>query len=221
MNRDAWYFQKDIVKDYETYYQQKYRRADRSEKALLNKLLDNLGETESLLEVGCGTGHFTRWFDSLGLDCVGFDLSDLMLGEAKKLWTNGTLLQGESAFMPFKNKSFDVVAFIACLVYMPDPLKVIREASRVARKGIIFGLINRWSLPTVRRMIQLKMGKNPYYRKAKFYSILDIKQMLHEALGNAYTISYWDTTVFPNSLEEMQSSLFPFGAFLGVAVKLR
>jgi len=221
MQRDAWYFQKDIVEDYESFYQQKYRRADRSEKALLKTLLENLGETESLLEVGCGTSHFTRWFESLGLECVGLDLSDLMLREAKKMWTNGTLLQGNSSLMPFKNKSFDAVAFIACLVYMPDPVKVIREASRVARKGIIFGLINRWSLPTVRRMVQLKMGKNPYYRNAKFYSILDIKQMLYDALGDAYKIPYWDTTVFPNNMEETRSSLFPFSAFLGVAVKLR
>jgi ubiquinone/menaquinone biosynthesis C-methylase UbiE len=221
MQRDAWYFQKDIVKGYESFYQQKYRRADRSEKALLKRLLDHLEETESLLEVGCGTSHFTRWFESLGLECVGLDLSDLMLREAKKLWTKGTLLQGESSLMPFRSKSFDVVAFIACLVYMPDPIKVIREAARVARRGIIFGLINRWSLPTVRRMIQVKMGKNPYYRNAKFYSILDIKQTLHEALGDAYKIPYWNTAVFPNNLEETKSSLLPFGAFLGVAVKLR
>jgi ubiquinone/menaquinone biosynthesis C-methylase UbiE len=221
MQRDAWYFQKEIAKNYESYYQQKYKRADRSEKALLKKLLDNLGETESLLEVGCGTGHFTRWFESYGLECMGLDLSGIMLREAKKLWTKGTLLQGESSFMPFKNKSFDVVAFIDCLVYMPNPIKAIREALKVARKGLIFGLINRWSLPTLRRMIQLRMGKNPYYKNAKFYSILDMKQMLKNALGDAYTTSYWNTTVFPNNLEEAQSSLFPFGAFLGVAVKLR
>jgi len=221
MQKDAWYFQKDIVKNYESYYQKKYKRADISEKALLKKLLDNLGETKSLLEVGCGTCHFTRWLESLGLDCYGLDLSDMMLKEANEVWSKGTLLQGDSSFMPFKNKSFDVVAFIACMVYMPDPIKVICEASRVARKGIIFGLINKWSLPTLRRMIQVKMEKNPYYKNAKFYSILDMKQMLKDALGDAYTISYWNTTVFPNNLEETQSSLFPFGAFLGVAVKLR
>jgi len=98
MQKDAWYFQKDIVKNYESYYQQKYKRADKSEKSLLKKLLDNLGETESLLEVGCGTGHFTRWFESLGLECCGLDLSDMMLKEAKKVWTKGTLLQGRSSF---------------------------------------------------------------------------------------------------------------------------
>lgn len=221
MQKDAWYFQEDITKTYESYYQEKYKRADKLEKVLLKKLLNTLGPTKSLLEVGCGTAHFTRWFESLGLECYGLDLSDLMLKEAKKLWLEGVLLQGDGSFLPFKNNSFDIVAFMACMVYMPDPIKVIHEASRVARKGIIFGLINKWSLPTLRRIIQVKMGKNPYYKNAKFYSILDMKQMLRDALGDAHIIPYWSTIVFPKILGEVQSSLFPFGAFVGIAVKLR
>jgi len=221
MQKDAWYFQQGIVKTYESYYQEKYKRADRLEKVLLRKLLDTLEPTKSLLEIGCGTAHFTGWFESIGLECYGLDLSDVMLKEAKKLWLEGMLLQGESSFLPFKTNSFDIVVFIACMIYMPDPIKVIREAVRVARGGIIFGLINKWSLPTLRRIIQVKMGKNPYYKNAKFYSILDMKRMLKDALGDGYTTPYWSTTVFPKLFGEVQSSLFPFGAFLGIAVKLR
>lgn len=220
MQRDAWYFQEDIVKTYESYYQEKYKRADTLEKALLEKLLDSLSPVESLLEVGCGTAHFTRWFDSLNLECYGLDMSDLMLKEAKRFWLGGTLLRGESSFLPFKDKSFDIVTFVACMIYMPDPIKVICEAVRVARKGMIFGLINKWSLPTLRRIVQVKMGKNPYYRNAKFYSILDMKRMLKEALGEGYAILHWSTTVFPKIFGDAQSRLFPFGAFLGIAVKI-
>ena len=221
MQRDAWYFQEDVVKTYESYYQKKYKRADELEKALLKKLLDTLGPTETLLEVGCGTSHFTRWFESLGLKSYGFDLSDLMLKEAKSLWPKGDLLRGESSFLPFEDNSFDIVAYVACMVYMLNPVKVIREASRVARKGIILGLINKWSLPTLRRLIQVKMGKNPYYKNAKFYSIIDMKRTLKDALGDKYIISYWSTTVLPKIFGKVESSLFPFGAFLGIAVKLR
>ena len=221
MQKNAWYFQEDIVKTYESYYQKKYKRADKLEKALLRKLLDSLGPTKSLLEVGCGTAHFTRWFESMGLECYGLDLSDLMLEEAKKLWLGGMLQRGESSFLPFKNNSFDIVAFIACMEYMPDPIKVICEAERVTRKGIILGLMNKWSPPTLRRIIQVKMGKNPYYKNAKFYSILDMKRILKDSLGDRHTIPYWSTTVFHKIFKEVQSSLFPFGAFLGIAVKLR
>ncbi len=53
MRRDAWYFQEDIVKTYEAWYEGKYKRADRLEKALLKQLLNALPEMRSLLEVGC------------------------------------------------------------------------------------------------------------------------------------------------------------------------
>jgi ubiquinone/menaquinone biosynthesis C-methylase UbiE len=220
MQEDAWYFQEEIVKTYEYFYQVKYKRADALEKKLLKKLLDTLGHVEKLLEVGCGTSHFTRWLESLGLECYGLDLSHLMLREAKSLWLSRSLLQGESSHLPFKDKSFDVVAFIACLEYMPNIAKVISEAARVARRGIIIGLMNKWSLPTMRRIIQVKMRKNPYYKNARFYSIFEIKRILKETLHDRYIISLWSTTVFPKFFGNAESSLFPFGAFLGMAVKL-
>jgi len=219
MQKDAWYFNEEVVKTYESYYQEKYKRADKLEKTLLKRLLESLGHTESLLEVGCGTAHFTRWFESLGLKCYGLDLSDLMLREARKFWAGGRLLRGESSFLPFKSKSFDIVVFMACMEYMPQPIKVIHEATKVARKGIIIGLMNKWSLPTARRIIQVKMGKNPYYKNARFYSIFDMKRMLEDALGDKYVISLWTTTVFPRIFGDVQSALIPFGAFLGIAVK--
>ena len=220
MQKNAWYFDEDIVKNYESYYQEKYKRADKLEKTLLKTLLETLGHAESLLEVGCGTAHFTRWFESLGLECYGFDLSDLMLKEAKKLWPGGRLFRGESSLLPFKSSSFDTIVFIACMEYMPYLDRVISEAVRVARKGIIIGLMNKWSLPTMRRIIQVKMGKNPYYKNAKFYSILDMKRILKDTLGDKHAISFWSTTVFPKIFGDTQSALIPLGAFLGIAVKL-
>ena len=221
VQKDAWYFQEDIVKTYESWYTGKYKRADKLEKALLKKLLKTLEPAESLLEVGCGTAHFTRWFESMGLRCYGLDLSALMLKEAKALWHDGPLFRGESSYMPFRDKSFDVVAFIACMEYMPSPVKVLEESLRVARKGIIIGLMNKWSLPTIRRIIQVKMNKNPYYKNAKFYSILDMKRTMKKALNDKYTIPLWSTTVLPRILGDLDSSYFPFGAFLGISIKLK
>jgi len=221
VRKDAWYFQEDIVKTYESWYSGKYKRAGKLEKILLKKLLETLEPVESLLEVGCGTAHFTRWFESMGLKCCGLDLSPLMLKEAKVLWPDGPLCQGESSHIPFKDKSFDVLAFIACMEYMPNPVEVLREAARVARKGIIIGLMNKWSLPTVRRIIQVKMNKNPYYKNARFYSILDMKTKLKDAFNNESTIPFWSTTVFSKIFGDLESSHFPFGAFLGISVKLK
>jgi ubiquinone/menaquinone biosynthesis C-methylase UbiE len=221
MQEEPWYLQERTVKGYEAYYQTKYRRADILEKKLLRKLLNQFGDMQKVLEVACGTGHFTRWMESIGLECYGLDLSHLMLGEARKLWSNGQLIQGESHYLPFRSGSFDVIAFIACLEYMPNVGKVFQEAARVARKGMIVGLMNKWSPSTIRRIAQVKMGRNPFYKNAKFYSILDIKRILKETLHDTHSVDYWNTTVFPKALGSKESAFFPFGSYLGLAVKLR
>ncbi len=176
-------------------------------------------DIESLLEIGCGTAHFTRWFESLGMRCVGLDLSPLMLREAKRFWS-GDLTLGSSSELPFSDASFDMVALITCMEYMHDPLAVLVEARRVARNGVIWGIMNRWSIPTIRRMIQVFFGKNPFYRRAHFFSLREAQQLIGRACdGSNYGVR-WRTTVFPRILPLHNSSI-PFGALLGISIDLK
>ena len=170
-----------------------------------------------MLEVGVGTAHFARWFESRGIRVVGLDFSHVMLREAKELW-NGDLVRGDAHHLPFREKTFDLVTFITCMEYMRSPTDVLREASRVTMTGILWGIMNRWSLPTIRRRIQVMLGRNPFYSNARFYSILDARDFVRKALKNINYGMKWSTTVYPRMMLIKQSR-FPFGAFLGVAVK--
>ena len=147
------------------------RGADLIEKKLLTKLFSKFPDARNVLEVGCGTAHFTRWMDSnLGLESFGVDTSKAMLSEAKKRWLGGALLQSDGCRLPFKDKSVDIVFFMTSLEFMPDSATAIKEAARVANKGIIFGLMNKNSPATLRKRIQAAIQKNSFYEKAKFYS---------------------------------------------------
>ncbi len=211
-----WYLQGDIVRSYESWYEGKGKRVDLLEKELLKELLDQAPPVKSLLEVGAGTAHFTRWFESLGMECVGLDFSPLMLKEAKKFW-KGPLIRGDAANLPFRDQAFDLVAFITCMEYMPRPVNVLKEAGRVSRTAILWGIMNKWSLPTIRRKIQVMLGRNPFYTNARFYSIRDAKRLLRTAFRQLnYELAWW-TTVYPRILLIRRSKL-PFGAFLGVVL---
>lgn len=213
-----WYFKEDITSTYETWYEGKYKRADVQEKAILRKGIDWIGDVRSLLEVGCGTAHFTRYFDEIGVDAYGADLSPFMLNEAMRLGRGGKLTRATSALLPVREKVVDAVAFVTCFEYMPEPVNVIREASRVAKKGILFGLMNSWSIPTLRRKIQILFGKNPFYKNAHFYSLPEIKRAINEAIGKDSCEIIQSSTVFPRVFPLSESRL-PFGAFLCVGVK--
>ncbi|MCS7197276.1 MAG: class I SAM-dependent methyltransferase [Candidatus Bipolaricaulota bacterium] len=194
---------------------------DRLEKTLLRRLLAGFPTAHSLLEVGCGTAHFTRWFATeLGLSATGLDLSPLMIREARKYW-QGPLVLGDAMDLPFTDKSFDLVAFIASFEYIPDPRRALREAARVARQGLILGLMNRWSLPTLRRRLQELFGKNPFYKNAHFYSLGEIRRLLHDALGDRLMRIEWRATLFPRFLPLEEATISVGGAFLGLAVHLK
>jgi ubiquinone/menaquinone biosynthesis C-methylase UbiE len=219
MNERSVSSQEQAAKRYEASYESRYKRADALEKKLLKKLLDQFDDAQRLLEVGCGTAHFTRWMESLGFECCGVDISIFMLKEAQGMWIQGCLLQCEASHLPFRTKSMDVVVYVTSLEFMPDLETVLTEAGRVAKKGMVIGLINKWSLHTLRKMLQAKGGSNQFYRNASFYSIRDMKRRLNKVLKGQKIIN-WRTTVFPRIFGNLESSCFPFGAFLGIAVKL-
>lgn len=222
MRKKMRFEQEQTAKNYEAYYETKYKRADQLEKKLLAKLFSKFPDSKNALEVGCGNAHFTRWAESiLGSECYGVDTSKAMLREAKKTWLSGNLIQSDGCQLPFKEKSVDIVFFMTSLEYMADSSAAIREAARVAKKGIIFGLMNKSSLSTSRKRIQAVIQKNSFYQKAKFYSLSGIKKILDNELQGKYVVSYTSTTVFPKVFGDLESWRFPFGAFLGIAVKLR
>ncbi len=221
MNDDSRYQQRQTAKEYERYYETKYKRADLLEKRLLIKLLGQFKNATNLVEIGCGTGHFTRWMDAKGLECYGVDVSIPMLKEAKKLSINGRLLQCEGSRLPFKDKSIDIIAYITSFEFMPNAAMAFEEAARVAKKGVIMGLMNKNSTTTVGKRFQSITGKNSFYEQAHFYSIFDIKKILDKSFSGKYAITFWSTTVFPRVFGDLESSLFPFGAFLGIAIELR
>ena len=78
-------FNNDIAERYDKWYktpQGKY--FDTLEKQLILKLLQP-SPNEILLEIGCGTGHFIKWFRELGLKTTGVDNSPAMLAVARNM----------------------------------------------------------------------------------------------------------------------------------------
>jgi ubiquinone/menaquinone biosynthesis C-methylase UbiE len=212
------YAEEKTAIEYQKSYQTKYRRAQALEKTLLKKLLSQFTGAKDVLEVGCGTAHFTRWLQTKGYESYGIDLSSGMLMVAKRLWSQGNLLKGESNYLPFQDKSVDIVAFITSLEFIQNPNTALIEAYRVAKKGIILGLLNKNSFAMLKRKIQ-QNKQEPVYSQAILYSISEIKKMLNKTIPVKYTIA-WSTTVFPRILGDFDSKRCPLGDFLGVAVKL-
>lgn len=112
------------------------------EYALIMKLLKPSSNT-TLLDVGCGTGHFSRRFTKHGLKVIGLDLDTEMLNFARSQDRTVTYLQGAATKLPFKDLSFDYSAAITSLCFLDNPVSALNEMWRVSRKGFNIIIFNK------------------------------------------------------------------------------
>lgn len=100
----------------------------------------------SLLDVGCGTGHFSRRFAGRGLSVTGLDPDPDALDYAAGLGGGIRYLKGNARSLPFADASFDCVTAITSLCFIPDPVPALQEMWRVTRHSLVLSLLNRHSL---------------------------------------------------------------------------
>ena len=202
-----------LASRYEEWYAGAGRGADILEKELLGKLLNMFPKAHSVLEVGCGTGHFTRWMAERNLDAVGLDISEPMLNEARRLG-GPSYLPGDALSLPFADRSYDVAALITTLEFLPDPARALAEAVRVARQGVLLGVLNRWSLLTLR----YRLSGKTMWRSARFFGPWELAKMVRRAAGRRARTVTWRTTLWP--IFGVRDLPLPWGGFIGMGLQL-
>ena len=105
------------------------------ESELLLELLKP-GVGELILDVGCGTGVFTRDILSRGTRVIGLDISSPMLRRADQK-VKGYPFQavaGDMISLPFAGELFDRVFCVTVLEFIEDGQAAVRELFRVAKR---------------------------------------------------------------------------------------
>lgn len=126
------------------------------ESALLLRLLRPVpGQT--LLDVGSGTGYFSRRFAAAGLRVTGVDPDPDMLRYARASGDEVEYIEGTALHLPFADRSFDFCAAVTSLCFVSAPEQALAEMWRVSRHGVVLGLLNRHSL-----LYHLKHGRGAY-----------------------------------------------------------
>jgi SAM-dependent methyltransferase len=103
---------------------------------------------ESLLDVGCGTGYFTRRFArDAGVAATGLDPDEAWLRYARQHAVAGErYLGGMAEALPFRDKSFDLAVSVTALCFVSRQRRALEEMLRVTRRRFVLGLLNRASV---------------------------------------------------------------------------
>ena len=139
-----------------------------------------LASVESVLDVGCGQGHWGRLLDVVTAPeatTVGVDFEPEWVAEAARQAQTAGLVdrfryqEGSAGSLPFTDRSFDLVTCQTVLIHVPDPEAVIAEMVRVTKpRGLVLAAEpnNRAGL-LVEEAPALDFGSDGPARRLTFY----------------------------------------------------
>ncbi|MDO6823210.1 malonyl-ACP O-methyltransferase BioC [Marinobacter sp. 1_MG-2023] len=123
-----------------------YESVSRLQRLMGNAMFEELQQPSAsqnnlpchVLDLGCGTGWFTRKL--VGLGCVvsimGMDLSPGMIGHAGASSPSGIdWVVGDAESIPLPDQSCDLIFSNLMIQWCTDPAPVLRECRRVLRPG--------------------------------------------------------------------------------------
>lgn len=102
---------------------------------------------DRILDVGCGSGWFTRRLSGLaGVGVVGVDVDEASLAFGRRCDPRTGYLLADALSLPFAEGCFDLTVSITALGFTGDWRRALQEIVRVTRRRFVIGLLNRNSL---------------------------------------------------------------------------
>ena len=120
-----------------------------------------VGDSERVLDLGCGNGRLYELFRKKNVDYYGIDISERLVELAKRRYPQAKFWAADALNLPFFDNFFDKVISIAVFHHVPSKesrLKFLKEAKRVLKPGGTFILIV-WNLNSFNKSLMfLKYG---------------------------------------------------------------
>jgi len=113
--------------------------ADLMDKEVNEFFLANCSIQNKVLDIGCGHGIVSEFLAENGINVTAIDISEKLLFEFRERIKNRNLLieirNGDAYNIPCRNEEFDVVVARMFLPHFPDWPTVLKEITRVTKKG--------------------------------------------------------------------------------------
>jgi ubiquinone/menaquinone biosynthesis C-methylase UbiE len=148
-------------------------------KLVMEMLQPQPGET--ILDVGCGTGIFTRAVIDQGAKVVGLDLSQPMLQHAQHSLpaTEFSALTADMLALPFSDGCFNKTLSVTALEFVADGARAFHELFRVTRPGglVVVATLNSLSPWAIRRESEVHSKENSVFNHTYFRSPDDLRAL--------------------------------------------
>lgn len=188
------------------------------EKPATIETLKSLGlQNKKILDLGCGSGRYTKILINLGAKVWGTDPSEKLIKLAKAKIRGVEFAKGSGENLPYPSSFFDMVFAGLVVDYFKDPYLSFAEINRVLKEDGIFlfsahvpytaltKTVKHYQRPTFTFQEYFKEGaksrnwgitKMPYYHHT-------FQTIINALLNNNFTISgYYDMKPIPKSQDK-------------------
>lgn len=97
----------------------------------LQPVLPHLTQGLQHVDVGCGNGLIVQHLRQKGYPCVAVDVADL------SIVPEVAVIVYDGLHLPFEDKAFDTALLLTVLHHTPDPIPVLEETARIAKRLVI------------------------------------------------------------------------------------
>ncbi len=134
---------------------------------------------ETLLDVGCGTGFFTRGIGASMAGAInGVDVNPEWVAYARRRHGGRASYEvGDARALPYADASFDLVVSVTALCFIDDQVAAAREILRVARRRFAIGLLNRNSILWLQKG---RGGGHGGYCGAHWHTVRETRRLFRE-----------------------------------------
>ena len=173
-----------------------------------------------ILDVGCGSGWFTRRLARGGYRVAGADLDPAMIGFARRHRAAAEeYLVADACSLPFASREFDCCVSVTALCFVREEARALAELLRVARARIALGLLNRCSLLYLQKG---RHGGSGAYRGAHWHRPREARALLAATgagvIESRSAIFLASGGALARGLEASLSTRLLWGGFLALAV---
>jgi ubiquinone/menaquinone biosynthesis C-methylase UbiE len=230
MDLESTYSDRSIHHEWESVYRDNPKQ-DRMNEQIMKRLFRILKPSSDalFLDAGCGTGDHTARIALNGARCVGIDISESILEDARRriarqgLHGRASFQQEKLEGLSFPDDSFDFVHCRGVLMHIPDWERALAELCRVLKPGgrlaIIESNLSALEVQIVKlvRSLTRRQSKlvetpgglefwatrdgNPFvFRTANIPFMINKLKTLNMRVVDRFATEFWDLNRFPRGL---------------------
>jgi ubiquinone/menaquinone biosynthesis C-methylase UbiE len=184
-----------VAESYDDHYDR--RKGRRYHSHISKYVISGLPKGGRLLDLGCGTGLFSKRYLAEGGSVAGLDISRMMISRARERCAAGDFSIANAEVIPFRDNSFDAVASLLVFTYLKEPATMLNEAYRVIKPGGAIAICT----------LGKKMVTRPIPALYQIGEKMNVKHVVMKDFGERY----YDE-------EEMQA-LFSGAGFVDIRIK--